>query len=263
MIADKTSAYSMSDFYKVLEWIPRSKVDRQEPVDFGEVFVVNGESVVLPTIYEEFNGIDFVQVFINFGGCDVDVSALLLDFSPLVNGNVSLLQANCTDTEIDKENDTIITFKLDDNVSFNDKTREITGVKSLKLSFGQEVSGVKISNILFKSQNYTYTLTDIEKALTIGENHVLTKLGRYARHNKVPDKLKEFIYMAGGAYAWLSRWEYETKPMKEPKSESNNYADRLLGQVDSAIANYISDIENKFDHKDLFHATSREVEWGI
>ena len=50
--------------------------------------------------------------------------------------------------------------------------------------------------------------------------------------------------MAGAAFAWLTRWEYEAKPMKEPKSESNNYADRLFGRVDSAIANYLSNIEN-------------------
>ena len=64
-LREETSNFDMSDFYKVLKWIPRSKVDRQEPCDFDEV-VVEGESIVLPTIYEEFNGIDEVFVFINF-----------------------------------------------------------------------------------------------------------------------------------------------------------------------------------------------------
>ena len=61
----ETSDYSMSDFYKVLKWLPRSKVDRQEPCVVSDDVVV-GDSIVLPTIYEEFNGIDDVQVFINF-----------------------------------------------------------------------------------------------------------------------------------------------------------------------------------------------------
>ena len=61
----ETSDYSMSDFYKVLKWIPRSVVDRQEPVKVSKEVVV-GDSIVLPTIYEEFNGIDDVQVFINW-----------------------------------------------------------------------------------------------------------------------------------------------------------------------------------------------------
>ena len=261
-VMEKTSTYSMSDFYKVLKWIPRSKVDRQFPTAINDL-IVDGDSVIIPTIYEEFNGIDEVQFFINFHEHDVDVSELLLDFSPLLNGNVSLLQAKCSDDEIDYENDTIITFKLDDNVTFTDQTRVITGVKSLKLSFGSDVTGVEITNVLMRSQNYTYTLTDIEQSLITGENHVLNKLGHYAKRHKVPDELKNYIYMAAGAYAWLTRWEYETKPMKEPKSESNNYADRLLGQVNAAIAEYISDIESKKDHHDLFHATYTGIEWGI
>lgn len=261
-VLGETSNYSMSDFYKVLKWIPRSKVDRQFPVAVDDV-VVDGDCVVLPTIYEEFNGIDEVQFFINFHGVNVDVSNLLLDFSPLLNGNISLLQANCSDTEIDYDNDTIISFLLDDNVSFTDQTRIVTGVKSLKLSFGSEVEGIEITNVLMRCQNYTYTLTDIEQSMITGENHVLNKLGHFARNREVPKKLQDYVYMAAGAYAWLSRWEYETKPMKEPKSESNNYADRLLGQVDSAIAEYLADIENKKDHRDLFHATYRSVDWGI
>ena len=261
-IVEETSKYSMSDFYKVLKWLPRSKVDRQFPVDIDSE-IVNGESIVLPTIYEEFNGIDEVQFFINFHGLSVDVSALSLDFSPLLNGNISLLQANCTDDEIDYDTDTIITFKLDNNVTFTDQTRIITGVKSLKLSFGSEVNGIEITNVLMRCQNYTYTLTDIEQFLIAGENHVLDKLGRFGRNRIVPKKLIDYTYMAAGAYSWLTRWEYETKPMKEQKSESINYADRLLGQVDAAIAEYLADIENKKDHHDLFHAAYSGVDWRI
>ena len=254
--------FTMSDCYEVLDWIPRSKVDRQEPVEISEV-IVEGSDVVLPTIYEEFDGIDLVQIYANLGGVEVDVSTVLLDFSPLDNGNLSLLQGKCTDSEIDSANDTIISFRLDDNVTFTDATRQITGVKSLKLSFGTDVTGAKISNVVMRCNDYTYTLTDIEKALITGKNHVLKRLGRYARRHKVPKPLKQYVYMAAGAYAWLTRWEYETKPMKEPKSESNNYADRLLGQVDKAIADYVANIENKLDHRDLFHATYSDIEWGL
>lgn len=257
---EETSKYSMSDFYKVLKWIPRSKVDRQEPCDFDEV-VVEGESIVLPTIYEEFNGIDEVFVFINFNGVHVDIKDVLLDFSPLVNGNLSLLQVNCKETEIDYDNDTLLVFTLDNNVKFADKTRQITGVNSLKLSFGTDAKGVKIQKILMKCFDYTYTLSDIESFLITGENHVLGKLGRYS--TEVPKELKQYIYMAAGAYAWLSRWEFEAKPMKEPKAEADNYATRLLNQVNNAIADYINNLENQFDHDDLTHATSRGIDWGL
>ena len=259
-VMEETSNYSMSDFYKVLKWIPRSKVDRQEPCDFDRV-VVDGESVVLPTIYEEFNGIDDVFVFINFNGVHVDSEDILLDFSPLVNGNLSLLQVNCKETEIDYDNDTLLVFPLDNNVKFTDKTRLITGVNSLKISFGTDAKGVKIQKILMKCSDYTYTLSDIENFLITGENHVLGKLGRYSK--EVPKELQQYVYMAAGAYAWLSRWEYEAKPMKEAKAEADNYATRLLNQVNNAIVDYINNIENKFDHDDLFHATARGIEWGL
>ena len=259
-VMEETSNYSMSDFYKVLKWIPRSKVDRQEPCEFDEL-VVDGDVVVVPTIYEEFNGIDEVLVFINFGGVHVDSTNVLLDFSPLVNGNLSLLQVKCKDDEIDCDNDTIVSFNLDNNVKFTDKTREITGVNSLKLSFGTDAIGAKITKILMKSHDYTYTLSDIENFLITGENHVLSKLGRYSK--RIPKELKQYVYMAGGAYAWLSRWEYEAKPMKEAKAEADNYATRLLNQVDFAIQEYITNQENKLDHDDLFHATARGIDWGL
>lgn len=258
----ETSDYSMSDFYKVLKWLPRSKVDRQEPCDVSNNVVV-GDSIVLPTIYEEFNGIDDVQVFINFNGVHVDVSTITLDFSPLVNGNLSLLQAKCTDTEIDYDNDTIITFNLNDNMVFNDQTREITGINSLKLGFGTQANGVTIQKIIMRCFDYTYNLSDIETFLITGENHVLGKLGRYVKNHKIPKQLEQYVYMASGAYAWLSRWEYEAKPMKESKAEADNYATRLLNQVDNAISEYINNIENRREHHDLFHAGYSEMEWGL
>lgn len=50
------SNFTMADCYEVLDWIPRSKVDRQEPVNISEISV-SGTDVVLPTIYKEFDGI--------------------------------------------------------------------------------------------------------------------------------------------------------------------------------------------------------------
>jgi hypothetical protein len=81
----------------------------------------------------------------------------------------------------------------------------------------------------------------------------------------IPHPLKQYEYMASGAYAWLSQWEFEAKPMKEPKSESNNYADRLLGQVDSALQKYLSTIENdpnkEYVNMKLIGAT--KLHWGL
>ena len=261
IVSNESSNYSMSDYYSVLKWMPRSEVDRQEPVIVLDE-LVEGESIVLPTIYEEFNGIDDVHVFLNFNGVHVNASDIILSFSPLVEGNLSLLSVNCSDDELDYDNDTMISFKLDDNLTFTDPTRCITGAKSIKISFNTDATGVILQKIIMRSQNYTYTLSDIEHFLITGENHIITKLKQYSPRQEIPPELQQHTYMAAGAYAWLSRWEYEAKPMKESKAESDNYATRLLNQVDDAIAEYISNIESRLNQHDTFHATATHIDWG-
>lgn len=240
--------FTMADYYKVLEYLPRARVDRQEPVQFEKSYIVDGNSVVLPLIYPEFEGIDYVQIFINSHGVSVDVSALSLSFSPLLNGNAKVLSVYPKNESIDTDNEDILLFEVDRNNTAVDVTRDLTGLESLKLDFGEDASGVEILNVVVKSLDYTYTLTDIDKALQSGTDYVFRGLNDMTNEKKgiikIPDSLKRYTYMAAGAFAWLTRWEYEAKPMKEPKSESNNYADRLFGKVDSAIANYLSNIEN-------------------
>ena len=70
--------------------------------------------------------------------------------------------------------------------------------------------------------------------------------------------------MAAGAYAWLTKWEYESKPMKEPQSESNNYADRLLNQVKLALEEYLDNINNaREDYVNLRLMNSTNIDWGL
>ena len=260
--------YTMLDIYKVLKFLPKSQIDRQEPC-FFECIEVEGSSVVIATNHEDFDGIDYVQVYVNCQGVDVDVSTVSLSFSPLVNGNASLISLNCVDTEIDTVNDTAMTFIVDRNNTPRDKSRYLTGIESLKLDFGSDVTGVKILKIVVRSKDYTYTKNDIEQAIINGEDYVLRRLNNMSNEKRnikeIPDLLKEYKYMAAGAYAWLTRWENEAKPMKEPKSESNNYADRLFGQVDSGIENYLSNIENNRNQEylDLRQVATADILWGI
>ena len=245
---DETTNFTMKDFYKVLEYLPKARVDRQEPILFEEETLVSGDSIVLPLIYAEFEGTDYVQVFINCHGVNVDVSKISLSFSPLLNGNVSVLSLNATNTNISLDSDDILLFEIDRNNTAYDRSRKLTGMESVKLSFGEDVTGVEITNLIIKSTDYTYTLSDIAKACENGEAYVLRCLNNMTNEKEgireIPELLQQYVYMAGGAYAWLTRWEYEAKPMKEPKSESNNYADRLFAQVDGAIVKYLSNIEN-------------------
>lgn len=259
----------MKDVYKVLRYIPFSKVDRQMPVDFKKSIFVEGDSVVLPTIHGDFNGTDIVQLFLNCHDVDVGSNDIVLGFSPLSNGNVKVLSLNSSDTELDTSNDTMIQFRIDENFRATDNSRLLTGIESITLSFENNATGVEIQNLFIKTIDYTYTVDDLKIALENGEAYVLRRLNDMRNekkgYKKIPKLLKQYVYMAAGAYAWLTRWEYEAKPMKEPKSESNNYADRLFTQVDDAIKKYLSNIENNRDEEylNLDHVTTEEITWGI
>jgi len=253
--------FSMEDYYKVLSYLPKSRVDRQMPVKiYSKSVARNRSDLIFPTLHQDFNGTDIIELYINCNGSQIDVSKLSLGFSPLRNGNAIILSVNANETEIDYDNETIVTFTLDDNASARDLSRKLTGVESIKLDFGEVVNDIEIINFVFKSKDFTYTLADIKTACENGQAYVLRRLNNMKNEKEeikeIPKLLKQYVYMAGGAYAWLTRWEYEAKPMKEPKSESNNYADRLFAQVDDAITKYLSNIENnrneEYIRMDLF-----------
>lgn len=265
----ETSDFSMKDYYKVLKYLYNSRVDRQIPVDFKEPIFVEGNSIVMSTIHPDFDGIDTIQLFLNCHDVDIDVTTLLLGFSPLSNGNAKVVTVNSLDTDIDTSADTMIQFSVDENYNATDLSRELTGIESITLDFQEDATGVEIQNIYMRSIDYTYRLGDLQTALENGEAYVLRRLNEKTQEKKgykhIPKLLKQYIYMAGGAYAWLTRWEYEAKPMKEPKSESNNYADRLFTQVDDAITKYLSNIENNRNEEylDLEQVATGDIRWGI
>ena len=266
---EETSNFSMKDYYKVLKYLYNSRVDRQQPVDLDNSVFVEGNNIVIPTIHKDFDGIDTVQLFLNCHGVDVDITSLSLGFSPLINGNVKILSLNSSANELDTSNDTMVQFLVDANYNATDKSRKLTGIESITIDFGKDATGVEIQNIYMRSIDYTYTLDDLQTALENGEAYVLRRLNEMEQEKQgfkhIPKLLKQYIYMAGGAYAWLTRWEYEAKPMKEPKSESNNYADRLFAQVDDAITKYLSNIENNRNEEylDLNQVATGKIHWGI
>lgn len=268
-VEEETSNFSMKDVYMVLRYLAFSKVDRQVPVDFEQSIFVDGDCVVMPTIHGDFNGSDIVQVFLNCHGVNVDVDSIVLGFSPLVNGNVKILSLKPIVDSLDCSNDTLLQFKIDENFRATDKSRLLTGIESITIDFGTDATGVEIQNLFIKTIDYTYTIDDLKIALENGEAYVLRRLNDMRNekegYKEIPKLLKQYIYMAAGAYAWLTRWEYEAKPMKEPKSESNNYADRLFAQVDDAIKKYLSNIENNRDEEylNLDHVTTGDITWGI
>ena len=258
----------MDNYYEILHYLHNSKVDRHYPYDFSEDYVVENSSAVFPTAFDDYKGIDSVEAYLVFESDDIDVASISFGFSPLESGEASLLTLNAIPTTIIADTPTTIRFGVDTNARVADLSKLLTGVKSVKLDFA-DITGVKIIDIVLRTRDYTYTLKDLDKSYIDGENHVLRRLnqlqGERTQTTEIPESLKQYVFMAAGAYAWLSVWEYEAKPMKEPKSESNNYADRLFGQVDSALQNYLSSIENdpNKDYINMNLLCTTDVGWGI
>ena len=255
----------MDKYYEILHYLPTSRVDRQYPYDFEQENRLDGSNVY-PTFYQNYNGIDIVEMYVDLP-VGADVTGINITFSPLFDGNANLLTLNARETEVVEDTITILQFKIDNNANMVDHSRLLTGIKALKVDFG-EIGNPHIHEIIFKSRDYTYTLEDLDSAYDDGLNYVLRALNNKQNEideiKEVPSTLEKYVYMGAGAYAWLTRWEYESKPMKEPKSESNNYADRLLGQVDSAIRRYLSNIENNREEEyiDMNFLTTSGVSWG-
>jgi hypothetical protein len=182
-------------------------------------------------------------------------------------GDLSVLDLEPSITTLDADKDTVLVFEIDNNRHAYDVTKELTGIKSITLDWGT-TANIKIMDIVFRTLDYTYTLTNIRQSLTDGENYVLRKLNDLNNELKqikeIPNELQDYVYMAAGAYAWLTKWEYESKPMKEPQSESNNYADRLLNQVKLALEEYLDNINNaREDYVNLRLMNSTNIDWGL
>jgi hypothetical protein len=259
---------SMEHYYEILHYLPSSRIDRQYPYDFKSPITLDGSSKVFRTCHSDYNGIDIVEAYVTFEESDVDVSDITLSFSPFDDGNGTLLSLNAVENDTNPDGATSIQFITDTNAKLKDLSILLTGVQSIKLDFGENITNPTIVDIIFRSRDYKYTLHDLEKAHTDGKNYVIRRLNELQTETEidtVPLPLYSYVYMAGGAYAWLSQWEFEAKPMKEPKSESNNYADRLLGQVDTALQKYLSTIENdpnkEYVNMDLICTT--KLHWGL
>lgn len=260
---------SMEHYYEILHYLPSSRIDRQYPYDFKAPISLDGSSKVFRTCYSDYNGIDLVEAYVVFEESDVDVSDITLSFSPFEDGNGTLLSLTAMETDINEDGATSIQFITDTNTQLKDLSILLTGVQSIKLDFGENIHNPTIVDIIFRSRDYKYTLRDLEKAHKDGKNYVLRRLNELQNEKKeldtIPYPLLQYVYMAGGAYAWLSQWEFEAKPMKEPKSESNNYADRLFGQVDSALQKYLSTIENdpNKDYVNMELLGKTGLHWGL
>lgn len=266
----------METYYEIVHYLKGAKLDRQYPVilesgvlddDGNDLLLWSGDNFVFDLCHDAFKGVDVVQLLIKSSN-DVDNIAPKIGFCIDDEGTLPILEASAPDQPLIKDKTTLLEFEIDENYTMTDISSNLTGIKKISLNFGADVVDLKILSIVFRSHDYTHTLSDLDKSYADGERYVIDKLNStdyFNHYEEYPKQLEKYVLMCAGAYAWLTVWEYESKPMKEPKSESNNYADRLFGKVDSGIKAYLDSIynnpEDNYINPKLTGST--KISWGL
>jgi hypothetical protein len=266
----------METYYEIMHYLKGAKFDRQYPVilesgafddEGNDLLLWSGEKFVFDLCHDAFKGIDFVQVLVK-SSVDVDNITPKIGFCIDDEGDLPILEASAPDQSLVKDKTTLLEFKIDENYTMADISNNLTGISKFSLNFGVNVVDLKILSIIFRSYDYTHTLSDLDKSYADGERYVIDKLNSsdyFNHYEDYPEQLEKYVLMCAGAYAWLTVWEYEAKPMKEQKAESNNYADRLFGKIDAGIKAYLDSIynnpeDNYLNPKIIGHT---KMSWGL
>lgn len=249
----------MEEYYKILHHLKGFKVDRQYPYSFESTDDVkpsekvesiavedmshanllrftslsDGDVIIIPTIQRDYFSIDSVEIKVSPLDGDLDPSKVELEFHDTLKGDVALLSLLGSGETIAEDSVGAVTFVINDQ-SMDPKSSVLAGVQSLSIHLNQTITGIELSDVVFRSNSCVCTLEDLEKSIPVGENYIIDSV----EIETVPESLLKYKYMAAAAMVWLSKWEHEGQVMSDGTSDSKNYADRLLGIVNRAINNY-------------------------
>ena len=252
-------ALEMEEYYMVLHHLKGFKVDRQYPYSFESTdnvkpsekvesiavedmshanllrftSLTNSDVIIIPTIQRDYFSIDSVEIKVSPLDGDLDPSKVELEFHDTLQGDVALSSLPGSGETIAEDSVGAVTFVINDQ-SMDPKSSVLAGVQSLSIHLNQSITGIELSDVVFRSNSCVCTLEDLEKSIPVGENYIIDSV----EIETVPESLLKYKYMAAAAMVWLSKWEHEGHVMSDGTSDSKNYADRLLGIVNRAINNY-------------------------
>lgn len=238
--------WSMVDIYNVMEYLNWSKLDREYPINMTNELTINSDDYVVTTIWEDFDNITVAEIYYKNNLPENPQ----ITFSTFENGDGEIVTIN--DCKIKK--DSVLFFVSDDSRAMQ-QNRLLTGIKSLRL---KNMENTTITNIVFKTKDYNFTLRNIETQLTNAENYI-TEAINICPHKTIPDSLKSNIYKLAAAYCWQMNWENEGQGMEVDK----NYASRLIEQVNYALNNYVETNCNDDDYNELQGSGFTKVRWGL
>lgn len=261
----------MEDYYKVLQWLRETHIDRQYPYEFDEtdniehsedvelvedhhsdfdnslhIQNIQADSKVrihLPRV-RDYNDIDYFEILF-YSNETITPSDLTIGFSNTRSGVVNQVELKADDIS---QEDTVINedgyhqFRYlvrKANTSMQKKNRWISSVFCINLEFSKQVDDFYLCNLVARTDQFNITLEDLDEQIVIGKNYIMNKLRAYS-WEEIPPQLEHLCYKSASAFSWLIQWENQGKTMGDGTQLSRNYADRLLAQIDAFIENYMA-----------------------
>lgn len=261
----------MEDYYKVLQWLRETHIDRQYPYEFDvtdniehsedvelvedhhsdfdnslHIQNIQADSKVrihLPRV-RDYNDIDYFEILF-YSNETITPSDITIGFSNTRSGVVNQVELKADDIS---HEDTVINedgyhqFRYlvrKANTSMQKKNRWISSVFCINLEFSKAVDDFYLCNLVARTDQFNITLEDLDEQIVIGKNYIMNKLRAYS-WDEIPPQLEHLCYKSASAFSWLIQWENQGKTMGDGTQLSRNYADRLLAQIDAFIENYMA-----------------------
>ena len=261
----------MEDYYKVLQWLRETHIDRQYPYEFDVTDnIEHSEDVELVEDYHsdfdnslhiqniqadskvrihlprvrDYNDIDYFEILF-YSNETITPSDITIGFSNTRSGVVNQVELKADDIS---HEDTVINedgyhqFRYlvrKANTSMQKKNRWISSVFCINLEFSKAIDDFYLCNLVARTDQFNITLEDLDEQIVIGKNYIMNKLRAYS-WNEIPPQLEHLCYKSASAFSWLIQWENQGKTMGDGTQLSRNYADRLLAQIDAFIENYMA-----------------------
>lgn len=261
----------MEDYYKVLQWLRETHIDRQYPYEFDvtdniehsedvelvedhhsdfdnslHIQNIQADSKVrihLPRV-RDYNDIDYFEILF-YSNETITPSDITIGFSNTRSGVVNQVELKANDIS---HEDTVINedgyhqFRYlvrKANTSMQKKNRWISSVFCINLEFSKAIDDFYLCNLVARTDQFNITLEDLDEQIVIGKNYIMNKLRAYS-WEEIPPQLEHLCYKSASAFSWLIQWENQGKTMGDGTQLSRNYADRLLAQIDAFIENYMA-----------------------
>lgn len=261
----------MEDYYKVLQYLRESHIDRQYPYEFDNVEQITGsDNVELVEIHNsdfdsslkisdiaegqivklhlasprDYNDIDTFEILF-YSDETITPNDIEIGFSNTKNGvanQVELKKDDVSDEDKVINEDGYHQFRYlvrRANTSMQKKNRRISSVYCINLKFNKAVTEFYLSNLVARIDQFTLTLEDLDEQITMGKNYVMNKLRAYS-WEEIPPQIEHLCFRCAGAYSFLIWWEAQGKTMGDGTQLSRNYSDRLFAQIDAFIENYMA-----------------------